>query len=409
MRKKWRITDPAHVAPNCYHRDLFAANFPLVKVVDVPPGAPFPVQDKFEGNVLDAEATAEARKRWIRRYFEVHHTYGMAENDQQAFPQHFAFMESLMQFTLPSTQDLQIHNERCVGLKHKLSYDEVQVETKRRRLDADSEQNAGLHIVLDTEDVQSPLGPNHSDGEIAAEEVAKLAHNLEDDVDAVTGFANGVLHVMDYRPLDRAVHNTVHNLNPDRVVAILERKFAEDLHKWNARFQGGFYAVKHCMVNLQRGHGAPVYVLVMTSSLWTYGILVPEGCVHIRDGEVDVKCMPEFKCHQAITGVSETGLEELQEKLKGGTEFYRKNYRENPHADYADGPMLVGTYYLNPRWFSLPKPEPGNGKVDAVRRYFDGLMRLVLGDSVIDLKSGDYKWRWQLRERMLREEIDFWC
>ncbi|KAI5084870.1 hypothetical protein GOP47_0001039 [Adiantum capillus-veneris] len=65
-RKKWRITDPVQIAPNFYHRDLFVANFPLVKVVDVPKGCRFLVCDKFEGNVLDAEETLHARKRWIR-------------------------------------------------------------------------------------------------------------------------------------------------------------------------------------------------------------------------------------------------------------------------------------------------------------------------------------------------------
>ncbi|KAI5056962.1 hypothetical protein GOP47_0028780 [Adiantum capillus-veneris] len=119
--------------------------------------------------------------------------------------------------------------------------------------------------------------------------------------------------------------------------------------------------------------------------------------------------MPEFKSHQAMTGVPKTSLEDLVEKSERGTEFYRKNYRENPHADYADGPMLVGTYYLSPRWFSLPTPEPGNGKVEAVRRLFDGLMRLVLGDSVIQMKSEDYEWRRQMRTRMLEEEVAVWC
>ncbi|WP_219824442.1 hypothetical protein, partial [Enterobacter cloacae complex sp. 4DZ1-17B1] len=84
---------------------------------------------------------------------------------------------------------------------------------------------------------------------------------------------------------------------------------------------------------------------------------VPEGYVHIRDGRIDMNSMAEFKRHQGITGMKRTDVEELHVKFKKGTEFYRKNYRDDRQASYADGPMLVGTYYLSSQWFSLPKVE----------------------------------------------------
>lgn len=284
------------------------------------------------------------------------------------------------------------------------------VGSKKRKVD--DEENSGCYINPDTEDVQEPFGTSRSDGDnqglsLFPEEAAELLGDLQ-EADATTGFADGVLHVNDDRPREKAASKSNIIFNPDRVACVLERKFLDDKHKWNARFQGGFYAVKHAMVNLSRGHGRFVYVLVMTSSTWSYGILVPEGYVQIRDGRIDLSSMAEFERHQGITGLKRTDVEELQVKFKKGTEFYRKNYRDNRQASYADGPMLVGTYYLSSQWFSLPKVEYGNGQVEGVRRLFDGLMRLVLGDCVFDLKDEDYKQRWQLREKMLTEENYVW-
>ncbi|KAI5058906.1 hypothetical protein GOP47_0027076 [Adiantum capillus-veneris] len=412
-RKKWRITDPAQIAPNFYHRDLFVANFPLVNVVDVPRGCKFPVRDKFEGNVLDAEETLHARKRWIRRFLDVEQTYRKAETEQQAFPIHFAFMESMKQFTKPSREQVARHNDICVSLKRKWSYDEIKGGGKRRKLDDQNEENVGFCIVPDTEEIQGPLGANRSDGdnegiEIVAEEAVELTGNLQEDGDAATGFADGVIHVDDERPLQRVVPNSKTIINSDRVACVLECKFVDDKHKWNARFQGGFYAAKHCMANIEKGHGVPIYVLIMTASTWSYGILVPEGYVHVRDGKIDLRSIPRFHRHQEITGVAETSLEDLQAKLQEGTEFYRKNYLDNPLAKYADGPMLVGTFYLSSQWFDLPKAHTHNGKVPGVRRLFDGLMRVVLGDFVLDMTAADYMQRWQLREQWLEEEVEEW-
>ncbi|KAI5084863.1 hypothetical protein GOP47_0001032 [Adiantum capillus-veneris] len=359
-RKKWRITDPGQIAPNFYHRDLFVANFPLVKVVDVPKGCRFPVCDKFEGNVLDAKETLHARKRWIRRFLDVEQTYRKAESERQAFPVHFAFMESVKQFTKPSREQVAMHNDICVSLKRKWSYDEIKGGGKRRKLDDQNEENVGFCIVLDTEEVQGPLGANCSDGdndgiEIVAEEAVELTGNLQEHVDAATGFADGVIHIDDERPLQCAAPNSKTIINSDRVACVLERKFVDDKHKWNARFQGGFYAAKHCLANIENGHGVPIYVLIMTASMWSYGILVPKGYVYVRDGKIDLKSISRFHLHQEITGVVETSLEDLHAKLQEGIEFYRKNYLDNPLTMYADGPMLVGTFYLSSQWFDLPK------------------------------------------------------
>ncbi|KAI5078950.1 hypothetical protein GOP47_0006621 [Adiantum capillus-veneris] len=118
-RKKWRVTDLAKIAPNFFHKDLFAANFPLVEIVDVPVGCHFPVQDKFEGNVLDEKETAQARWRWFNKFLEAEHAYCKAETERQAFPVHFAFLDGVWKFTKPSRKDVEIHNQRCVGLKRK--------------------------------------------------------------------------------------------------------------------------------------------------------------------------------------------------------------------------------------------------------------------------------------------------
>lgn len=410
-RKKWRVTDPAKIAPQFFHRDLFAANFPLVEVVDVPVGSHFPVPDKFEGNVLDAQETAQARWEWFNKFLTAEHAYCEAESERQAFPVHFAFLDGIWKFTKPSSKDVEIHNQRCVGLKRKWSFEELMAESKKRKVD--DEEHLGCYINPDTEDAQEPFGYNCSDGDnqglsLVPEEAAHLFGDLQPDGDVATGFADGVIHVCDDRPQKKFGSKSNMFFNPDRVVCVLARKFVEDKLKWNGWFQGGFYAVKHAMVNITRGHGRPVYVLVMTASTWTYGILVPEGYVEIREGRIDLTSMAEFERHQEITGMKKSDVEELEAKFKKGSAFYRKNYHDNPHASYADGPMLVGTYYLSSQWFSLPRVEYGNGQVEGVRRLFDGLMRLILGDCVFNLKAEDYKQRWQLRTEMQKEETQVW-
>lgn len=377
----------------------------MIKIIDVPAGYPFPVRDKFEGNVLEEKETFEARMQWLSRFVEVEHTYCQAETEQQAFPKHFAFLEGLWQFTNPSREEVQRHNDICARSQRKWSYDEIKEGSKKRKLD--DEENVGFYIVPDTEEVQGPLGASRSDGDnegllLFPEETPGF---LEEDANAATGFADGVLHVLDEGPLKRATPNPQVAINPDRVACILERKFLEDAHKWNARFQGGFYAAKHCLVNISNGHGTPIYVLVMTCSFWSYGILVPEGYVEVWNGEVDKNSMLEFKQHQQITGVTSTSFDELQVQLKRGTEFYRKNFLDNPQAVYADNPMLVGTYYLSSKWFSLPQAQIGYMDVPDARRLFDGLMRVILGDSVFDMQAEDYKQRRKLRKKMVKEEL----
>lgn len=411
-KKKWRVTDPAQIAPHFYHRDLFIANFPLVEVVDVPGRIRFPVPDKFDGITLDYLETVQARRRWFKVFLKAEHAYADAETERQAFPKHFAFLDAVWQFTKPSSEDVDDHRECSRGLKRKSAFDDMLAETKRMK--PDTEENSGFYINPETEDIEEPFGAKRSDGDneglsIVPEEVAEMYGDLQEHVDAATGFADGVLHVHDDRPQKKGANTGSSSIfNPDRVVGILEWKFAEDKHKWNARFQGGFYAVKHTMVNISRGHGRPVYVLVKTSSSWSYGILVPEGFVQIRGGLIDRNSMHEFQRHQELTGNKQNGLQELQVKLQKGTAFYRKNFLDNPQANYVDGPMLVGTFYLNSRWFALPKAQYANGQAEGPRRLFDGLMRLILGDCAIDMKDEDFNQRWQLREQMLEDETQAW-
>ncbi|MCO5578476.1 hypothetical protein L7F22_032318 [Adiantum nelumboides] len=109
-------------------------------------------------------------------------------------------------------------------LKCKWSYEETQAKRKRRKLDANIEQNARLHIMNDAEEVQGPCCDGNDQGmNITTKEVPKLTSNLEQDSNAVAGFADVVVHVMDYRPLEHG--------------------------------NCGFSAMKHWVINLQRGNG----------------------------------------------------------------------------------------------------------------------------------------------------------
>ncbi|KAI5078954.1 hypothetical protein GOP47_0006625 [Adiantum capillus-veneris] len=243
----------------------------LVEIVDVLVGCHFPVQDKFEGNVLDEKEIAQARWRWFNKFLEAEHAYCKAETERQAFPVHFAFLDGVWKFTKPSRKDVEIHNQRCAGLKRKWSYEELMVGSKKRKVD--DEENLGCYINPDTEDVQEPFGTSRSDGDnqglsLFPEEAAELLGDLQEDADVA-------------QTAEKAASKSNIIFNPDRVVCVLERMFLEDKHKWNARFQVGFYAVKHAMVNLSRGM--------------------------IRDGRIDMNSMAEFKRHQGNHRHEETG------------------------------------------------------------------------------------------------------
>ncbi|EFJ23204.1 hypothetical protein SELMODRAFT_415766 [Selaginella moellendorffii] len=390
-RKKWFVTDPAEIAPHFYDKDLFRANFPLIDVEEIPEGHPFPVPDKFEGAVLDDEATRVARKKWISRLFDAISAYKAPENEKQAFPLHFAFLEPLQKLTRPSRYDLQKHEE-CCG-KRKWRYEDIRDIGRPKPRKTGSEEHEGMYL-----EVPEPHHPGEDDSD--DEEAVEVKGGLKD---VPTGSAGGVIHVFDDPQLGITARG-----NPDKVAAVLERNFFEDKLKWNGRFRGGFYAVKHCLDNLRKGHGSVIYVLVMASATWTYGILVPEGCVEIRNGTIESESMEQFQKHQAMTGQSSANLEALQVKLKTGTAFYRRCYRDNPAAVYKDGPMLVGKFYLCSTWFRLPRMVVGGGRDPGGRRLFDGLLRLVIGDSVMDLTKEDFELRMRLRKEMKMQRQDAW-
>ncbi|XP_024540903.1 uncharacterized protein LOC9646846 [Selaginella moellendorffii] len=412
-KKKWAVTDPLEIPPNCYHKDVFQACFPLVEIVEVPKGREFPVAvNKFSEPVLDTEVTREARRMWTRRFLSVSDAYSEPLNENQAFPLHFSFLEPLKKFTRLSQAEFTKHVRVCG--KRSRDHGTSGMPSKRGKVDVEDNASLSIQMTVDPVNELNESGSNNAGMEITPEGSAEMTGDLREEANVATGFADGLIHVCDERAFERVKKmvateeksvEELSSMDPDRIVAVLERKFVEDKHKFNARYQGGFYAAKHLLVNLKNGHGLPVYVLVMTSHTWSYGILVAEGYVTVgSDGRVTKESMKLFKEHQAVTGKCWHSFDNLQSMLAKGTEFYRRCYAEKPDAIYPRGVMLVGKFYLCSEWYRLPSVTHSGTVADDSLRLFDGLMRLVLGDVVLGLTAEDLAERRRVRKQMLDEK-----
>ncbi|EFJ36590.1 hypothetical protein SELMODRAFT_404740 [Selaginella moellendorffii] len=104
-----RSIEPREITHGNHHEDVF--NFPLVTIVKVEEGVPFPVLDKFSGPKLDLAVKQEGRRSWSKRDVQVSRRYWTPDSEKQAFAHQLALVKAMKQFTLPSPREIEQLNE----------------------------------------------------------------------------------------------------------------------------------------------------------------------------------------------------------------------------------------------------------------------------------------------------------
>ncbi|EFJ37170.1 hypothetical protein SELMODRAFT_403329 [Selaginella moellendorffii] len=129
--------------------------------------------------------------------------------------------------------------------------------------------------------------------------------DLIEDEDAPTG---SVLHVHDLSALRRLQTTTESaSIDTDKIVGVLERKFAEDKSRECAVWEGGYHCSKYAMVG-------PLYVVVETLAQL------------VRASGDYPESMVAFARHQVLTA---DNMESLYQKLDLGAKFHRKIFQDD--------------------------------------------------------------------------------
>lgn len=121
-------------------------------------------------------------------------------------------------------------------------------------------------------------------------------------------------------------------------------------------------------------------------SKWRYGILYPSGVTLIDDGEISAT---RFQCYS---------MEKLQNMLRE-KEMSLHNYFPKFKGGYPDGCYVQGVLYLSGQKFTLPNCLDNHqlGHIQDAQLFFQGKMRMIAGDTVLQWKQDDVKGRVALR------------
>lgn len=78
-------------------------------------------------------------------------------------------------------------------------------------------------------------------------------------------------------------------------------KWDKEADQKNALVQAAAYACQQARSNLANLHFTPIYILALTRTHWSYGILDYRGCVTVVvDGCTDTRSLNEFTLHESV-------------------------------------------------------------------------------------------------------------
>lgn len=426
----FRVTDPLGFPPCEYNAALFQCNYPLVFPTSV-----MPLGDPFGAFEMDPETRLVALDVLLRPAYKVAATHDI-KGELGARHLHTALFDNLGLLTRPSHETLseleqfEEDMEYCrllldqpkrikldcptlvsllkeAACHHEDSYGVSQLDYCMQAIEVGRDTKGGEEEPAEqkTNDGEETRGSEAAETKSSSPGSQKSFH-MEDETVLSLGDSTGrgrvdnKIFVFSHSNREIKVKlNYMPMVSSKRCVCIAECRWEDDDD--DAFYQAAAYACQEAFANMTNLHFVAIYVLVLAKTKWRYGILRPQGWVEVVNGRINKdnierfhqqqQQVPEFPCFSVPT---------LETRLEEATQYYREYYSWSPKANYPNDRYLVGTLHICQKWFKLPVFD-GENKMD-VARFYEGLLKIVVGKRVITWTPKDVYGAKKLRKGMLK-------
>lgn len=142
-----------------------------------------------------------------------------------------------------------------------------------------------------------------------------------------------------------------------------------------------------------KGRFEPIYLQCWGEKTWCYGIFYLFGIVKVLNGKV--------------MSTTRSTIQEKEEILQTATRDLRRIIQDGG-AVYPDGDYVDGFLYV-PHEKKFPLPDltiKGGTSSTGSRLFFQALMRIVIGEQVLDWEPNDVLAAVAVRENMIADKIN---
>lgn len=387
------VTNPLLFAPYEYNKALFKCNYPFIVQT-----YHMPTDDKFRALRMKDSTRVRALQFLMEPSIEVSRFCDI-KGELGGRRLHSSFFSRLGFLTKPSSVSIQ----RELKLEKDLSY--FYPLLKKRKvappavvddldkaspslLDSSVEAHNRDFIVREGETLEGAESKSPPSPE--SDKSFRLEEETAPDTGDVPGRGRIDIRLFNFNSYNQKLKKMFKQVDPVEMrqcVCVCECKWEKEVDL-DALMQAAAYTCQPALSNLANLHFNPIYILVLTRSKWTYGILDSRGCVQVIDGGLDRDTLDDFFLQQSVR-FSQNPLSEsdLEVQLKIATKYLRKCYGAMPKAVYPNNTYLVGNLHIRNEWFRLPDFDGVNG--DDMCLFYEGLLRIVVGEKVNDWEVED--------------------
>lgn len=397
----WMVTDPLGFPPSKYHKSLFRCNQPFVTV-----SHDLPAYDKFGGLQMKEEVREKAMAFLLRPCIEISRSHGN-RGEESGRILHASLFQRIWRIAKPSRRLMKSIDN--MEKEYEIQYGARKKPKYEKPVDDDNEDFLSDEIEALKQDEEA--GPEAFSSDHSNEILLMGKEAMPDDGEEI-GKGRMDLRISVYNNSNlkwKKKFGRRDEVDSRKSVCVVECKW--DNEDENAIYQAGCYACQEALKNISNLHLDPIYILVLSKSKWTYGILDLRGKINVLEGGIDIYSFSEFSEQEGIRFSDyPTSVEELEVRLRNGTTYYRQHFSSYPGAVYPPRQFVVGTLHISEEWYSLPDFNSVDGAMRyGVHLFYEGLLRIIIGEKVTEWELEDFEKAKGLKKavRNQQEELMF--
>lgn len=401
----WMVTDPLDFPPSKYHINLFKCNQPFVTVSD-----DLPAYDKFGGLQMKKEVRVKAMEFLLRPCIQISRSH---ENRGEMSGRilHASLFNGIWGIAKPSRRLMKSID--TMEKEYELKYGPRKKKPKCEKPDVDEDNEDFLADEIQAPKQDEEAGPSSTEVDAFGSDHSNESLLMGDEIMPEDGEETGKGR-MDLRV---SVYNTSNlkwkekfgrrdKVDSRKTVCVVECKW--DTEDENAIYQAACYACQEALKNITNLHLDPIYILVLSKSKWTYGILDLRGKINVLEGGIDIGSFSEFSEQEEIRFLDNpTSVEELKVRLRDSTTYYRRHFSSDCGAVYPPKQFVVGTLHICEQWYSLPDfNSVAGGMGYGVHLFYEGLLRIIIGEKVTKWELEDLKRAKRLKKAVRNQQAE---